>query len=980
MAPVAYSGVARLAIALSAVLILPLGLVAAAADYQGKTVGKIEFDPALQPLPEKELFDMLPVKTGEPLNLDQVRDSIVRLFSTGRYQDIAVDAAMANGAVIVKFITRTAWFIGRVSVEGVPEPPNAGQLVNATRLELGREFSEEQAQNAIGNILEALRNNGFYQARVERFLDYEPAFAQVNVFFLVEPGPRAHFDRPMVEGVSGKEAERVISATDWPRFWFLPGWKEVTERRVQRGIDKIRRSYQKRHFLLHRVSLEGMEYVQQSETVAPTLKIEPGPQVRIETTGADVSLGDLRRLVPIYQEQSVDRDLLVEGARNLTKYFQAKGYFDATVEFESDNVSTDLQVIEYTINAGQPYKLVHLGISGNRYFNEATIRERLNITPATFLRYRHGRYSQEMLESDLGTIRNLYRNNAFRDVEVTARTESPYRGNSQEVAVLIKIEENRQWIISDLDLQGVSPEHEASIRGLMASTPGQPFSELNVAVDRDNILDYYFNSGYLNAMFEWSYERGALGLVTLRMRVTEGPQRFVRAILMGGLTDTDPDLVMGRIRLRPGDPLSQSRMVDSQRRLYDLGIFARVQAAVQNPDGRETEKYLLTQFEEARKYSVNIGVGAQITRIGGGTTDFDNPTGATGFSPRLSFGISRANMFGVGHTAAFQARASETRQRALTSYLAPQFEGRERLSLNFTGLYDLSNDINTFKSLRWEGAVFLTQRMSRGTSFQYGFAYRQTRLSDIKISEELVPIFAQSARVGLISAGVIQDRRDDPLDSTRGSYNAIEVGVASRYLGSQTDYSRILIRNSTYHRIGREFVLARSLSLGWLANTASDPAAKPIPIPELFFGGGSASHRGFPENQAGPRDPGTGFVIGGRGLVTHNLELRFPLLGESVSGVVFHDAGNLYSDAGKFSLRYHQRDETDFNYMVHAFGVGIRYRTPVGPVRFDLSYSSNAPRFFGFKGTREELITGGGEKTHQRIGPIQFFFSIGQTF
>ncbi|MCW5982503.1 MAG: BamA/TamA family outer membrane protein [Bryobacteraceae bacterium] len=969
-----------MAIALGLISLAPPGLHGAASDYQGRPVGSIEFDPAIQPLPENELLEMIPVKAGAPLRLDDVHDAIVRLYSTGRYQDIAVDAETVNGAVVVKFITRTTWFIGRVSVEGVPEPPNAGQLANATRLELGREFSEEQAQNAMGNILDVLRNNGFYEARVERFLDYEPAFAQVNVLFLVDPGPRARFSRPTVAGVSGKEADRVIGATDWSRFWFLPGWKEVSERRVQRGMDRIRRSYQKRHYLLHRVTLEGMEYVPQDRTIVPTLKIEPGPIVRIETEGASVSEGTLRRLVPIYQEQSVDRDLLVEGARNLTQHFQARGYFDATVAFESQKVSDELQVIDYVIDTGRRYKLVHLGLEGNRYFDEASIRERLSITPATPIRYRNGRYSQALLESDLDAIRNLYRANGFRDVEVTARTENPYRGNAQDVAVFIEIDEKQQWIISELDLEGVGEEHEERVRGLLASSAGQPFSEFNIAIDRDNVLDYYFNGGYLNTGFEWSYQTPAPGQVALRIRVSEGPQRFVRAILMGGLTVTDPDLVMERVRLRPGDPLSQSRMVESQRRLYDLGIFARVLAAVQNPEGVETEKYLLTQFEEARRYSLNLGVGAQITQIGGVTTDFDNPAGATGFSPRISVGISRANMFGVGHTAAIQARATATRQRALTSYLAPQFEGNERVSLNFTGLYDLSEDINTFKSLRWEGAVFLTQRVSRATSFQYGFAYRQTRLSDIKISEELVPIFVQTARVGLITAGVIQDRRDDPLDSTRGTYNAIEGGVAYRYLGSQTDYFRVLARNSTYHRIGTELVLARSVSLGWLANTASDPAGKPIPIPELFFSGGSASHRGFPENQAGPRDPETGFVIGGRALLNHNLELRFPMLGDSVSGVVFHDAGNLYSQAGRVSLRYRQRNEADFDYMVHAFGIGIRYRTPVGPVRFDLSYSPNAPRFFGFRGTREELIAGGGEKTHQRIGPIQFFFSIGQTF
>ena len=439
-------------------------------------------------------------------------------------------------------------------------------------------------------------------------------------------------------------------------------------------------------------------------------------------------------------------------------------------------------------------------------------------------------------------------------------------------------------------------------------------------------------------------------------------------------------MIYSRIQLVPGEPLSQTRIVESQRRLYDLGIFARVETAVQNPDGIEKRKYMLHQFEEARKYSVNFGFGAQIARIGRGVTDFDSPAGATGFSPRVSFGVSRSNMFGMAHTAALQARISDTRERALLNYLAPQFKGYENLNLSITGLYDFSRDINTFDNTRWEGSVQLRQQLSRARSLQYRFAYRRITLEKLIIDPELVPIFAQAVRVGLSSVGFIQDRRDDPLESTRGYYNAVEASLASKIFGSETDYLRLVGRNSSYYRVGKDMVVARSLTMGWLINTASDNMANPIPLPERFFSGGASSHRAFPDNQAGPRDLETGFVVGGRTVFMHNLELRFPVLGDNVSGALFHDAGNVYSKMDNFSFRLAQRDEKDFDYMVHSIGFGVRYRTPIGPVRLDLAFSPNSPRFFGFLGTREDLIVGGGERTDQRINRFQFFFSIGQTF
>jgi outer membrane translocation and assembly module TamA len=108
--------------------------------------------------------------------------------------------------------------------------------------------------------------------------------------------------------------------------------------------------------------------------------------------------------------------------------------------------------------------------------------------------------------------------------------------------------------------------------------------------------------------------------------------------------------------------------------------------------------------------------------------------------------------------------------------------------------------------------------------------------------------------------------------------------------------------------------------------------------------------------------------------------LRFPLVGENLGGVLFHDMGNVFSGLSDISFRFTQRDQRDFNYIVHAVGLGIRYRTPVGPVRFDLAFAPNTPRFRGFQGTREELLAGTGQITDQRIRRIQFHFSLGHTF
>jgi len=443
--------------------------------------------------------------------------------------------------------------------------------------------------------------------------------------------------------------------------------------------------------------------------------------------------------------------------------------------------------------------------------------------------------------------------------------------------------------------------------------------------------------------------------------------------------------------MAPGDPISQSRISQSQQKLYDLGIFAKVQTALQNPDGSEERKYVLFHLDEARKYSFNFGFGAQLGRIGGGSTTFDSPAGTTGFSPRVSMGISRLNFLGRGHTVGLQGLVSTLRQRGLLNYVAPQFEGHESLALSFSALFDNSKDIRTFAARRWEGTVQLAQRLSRAKSFQYRYTFRRVTLdpNSLQITPGAIPLLAQPVRVGLIGGSFVQDRRDDPVNSRRGILNSVDLAYAARGFGSETTFTRLLLRNATYHPITRDIVIARTLQFGYVQRFGGLPE---IPFSERFYSGGASTNRAFPDNQAGPRDLLTGFPIGGSALFFHSTELRFPLIGDSIGGVLFHDMGNVYSGVTAVSFRFHQKSLQDFDYMVHSIGFGIRVRTPVGPIRGDLSFSPNAPSFFGFNGTRNDLLaippseplcslqTPLPRCSNQKVSWFQFHFSLGQTF
>jgi outer membrane protein assembly factor BamA len=394
---------------------------------------------------------------------------------------------------------------------------------------------------------------------------------------------------------------------------------------------------------------------------------------------------------------------------------------------------------------------------------------------------------------------------------------------------------------------------------------------------------------------------------------------------------------------------------------------------------------VLYHLTEGHLYYTAIGLGAQIARIGGSSNSLDNPGGTTGFAPIADFEISRLNLWGVGHSLNLKTRYSTLERRISLNYLAPRFQNVDGRSFSVTGLYDNTRDILTFTARRLEGSVQMSQRYSKATTFFLRYTWRDVRVdtNTLKIDPLLIPLASQPDKAGILSFNVIRDRRDDPADAHRGLYTSADLGFASNVFGGNKNFMRFLGRVSYYKRLGPYVVLATNSQLGiikpWHINEGLTPFAY-IPIAEHFFSGGSTSHRGFPDNQAGPRDLLTGFPLGGNALLFHTTELRFPLFGDNINGVLFHDMGNVYADPSHISFRIHQRDYQDFDYMVHAVGFGIRYRTPVGPLRVDLAYSLNAPTYYGLTGTYEDLIKGTATPALQPARHFNFFISIGQAF
>ena len=967
---------------------------------QGVTVIEIRYDPTRQPIDPRDLASDQLVEVGKPLNLAQVGATIDRLWATGLYENIKVYAARQGDGVALRFETVASRFIGHVEVRGkIKDPPNQSVITGVTRLDLGAPFDRESIETARAHVERELRMNGLFKAAVSVTTAEDAVTHQVTIGFIINAGKRASYQMPIISGDTKLPLNTLLSASGW-RIRVIHRWRLVTKSLTDGGVSGIEKRYAKQDRLTASVQLIAVDADEAGKRATPHLQIEAGPKISIRALEAKISKGKLRKYVPVYEEGSVDNDLLTEGARNLRDYFQSRGYPDADVTFKSEPPKDDQQIINYYISAGPRRRLVKVTIVGNEYFPEQILRERMFLAKKSLV-LRYGRYSDSFRTKDEETLADLYKTNGFRNAKVSSSVEENYQGKESDLAVTFHITEGPQWTVSKLEIEGPKDLNLSPIHDQLSSVEKQPFAEVNISTDRNRILQYYSAHGFRMASFRFEETPDdATNTVKLRYFVQEGDREFVRKVLISGLDITRPSTVAKSLdQIQPGEPVSSSKISDVSKKLSDLGVFASVNTAFPDPDGKNAYQYVLFDFDEANRYTFNTGIGLEVGQFGQTTNSLSEAGGAKGVSPIFSFDINRNNFLGRAQTLSLQTRYSTLEQRESLNYIVPRFLASTNRTLTISGLYDTTQDVQTFSAKRAEASAQVSQRFNRASTILANFAYRRVSVGNLYIPALLVPQLTQPVRIGIFSLSYIQDHRDNPSDAHHGFYNTIDTALAGNFFASQRSFVRVLARNATYTPIGRKFVFARQTQIGAIlpfsvAKGVSNFDA--IPLPERFFGGGSVSMRGFGDNQAGPRDIGTvsemgaaasnatGFPIGGNGLFFNTLELRFPLFGPNISGVFFHDMGNIYTSFGDISLAYRQNGNSNFNYAVQAPGFGVRYKTPLGPLRVDFSYALNPPNYQGFDNSltiQQLLACGTGcPSGPQRLSHFNFFFSIGQAF
>ena len=1014
------------------------------ARFQGLRVSRISVE-GVAPDRLKPFSDHLALVVGVPLSRESLAQSLHQLFATGLFETIQADAIREDDGVAVVFKGTPRFFVGTVIVGGAKGATMNTQLERAGRLNAGTRFTQERVERAVDRMRQALADNGFHEPVITYRLTPHPDEQLTDIAFNVVSGPQARVGAVAVSGDTGMNLEEFQDKTH------LRSGARVDHETGNRALSGVLKHYQKQDRLEAEIKIESQDYTPASKRSNFKFSANRGPVVQVRVEGAKLSAERLKRIIPIFEEGTVDEDLLNEGNRRLRDYYQRLGYFDVRVEHRQQNSQPDAVLIIYNVSLGTRRRVENVSVAGNHYFDSKTLEQLLSVHAADHFD-RHGSYSQALVVTDINALQAVYQNNGFSKTKITPETlnnETPARAPGQGLArssteplsVVYHIEEGQQQRVGVLRLDGAAQSSTAKLLQLMNTAPGQLLSPQNLAGDRDALLTDYLSRGFdqVRVEVEQETEKADSAMVDVVFHITEGQQIFVRKVLLTGLHYTRPDTVARAITLHPGDPLNQTALAETQRNLYEFALFNEVNTAIENPNGGELYKTVLLQTTEARRWALTYGLGFESQTgtpqnncrgISNSGVTTCNPNGKTGISPRVLFDVTRNNLFGREQSASIRMTYGLLEQNVNLLFQNPHFLGNHDFGLIFSGGYANSQDVTTYVASKLETGMRVTEHFSKpgsffskANTFVYEVNFRRVKVAEdsLQVGPSEIDALAKAVRVAGPSITWIRDTRDSPLDAHRGTYFTFQDFLSNDRFGAEAEFNRLDVTNSSFYGLDKgRFVLARNTRYGQERAYGSPPNSL-LPLPERLYGGGPTSLRGFPINAAGPRDPETGFPIGGAGALVNSTEMRLPppmlpFFGDTLSFVLFHDMGNVFTNAGDAwasALRIQQpnRDackvttpptinpppapptppsptgpvtstgqqgQCSFNYFSHAAGLGLRYHTPVGPIRLDFSYNLNPPIYpVNVNYSQSDIYANQhvGEAAH-----FNFFFSLGQTF
>jgi outer membrane protein insertion porin family len=980
----------------------PPGMPAApqADRFAGRIVSEVRVLIEDTPTDNASLRALVDVPIGAPLSLEVLRQIEQRIAALPQYEDVVVTGEeQPDGRVSLSFRLEPRHPIDRLEfyfVGAVVVP--AEVLDRRVRDQFGGVPPGDRIADVEESVRELLAEEGYRSATItpERVVRHDPDRATLR--FAIDAGPPTIVANVQVNGESPYPITEILKRTG------AQDGATYREARIETVLGQLRDEMSTKGYYAA-VAQQIPEFLPGAQ-VALTLVVNAGPIVALHVEPPNaLPPGDIDEYIPIRRERAVDDDLLEDAQARIITALQSQGYIEPTVTFRRDTDTPGQQLITFRVERGRRYRVDHVEAPTGLVLPPATLVKLLGIASGDVLTLRD-------LGEGLARIAADYRSRGFFDVQ--AREEHPDlpgRSTPAEawVVIQLKVAEGPRAAISGIEfaLDDAPRVPASALRPILQSQPGQPYVEAVLGADRQRLLAEYERRGFPEAAVQierrFSDDRTA---VALAVTAREGPQRIVREIIVVGNERIDTDEVLREMTLHIGDPLSDEARYESRRRLLSTSSYRNVTITPEPPPPGDTGVRLIVSVEEAPATAVAFGGGLEVRRRPrGGADRFE-------VAPRAFVELSRRNIGGRNRSLNFFSRGS-LQLADVPAEIDDTGRPNDFAEYRVTATYREQNAFRTdtdvligvmaeqalrttFNFTRRSANAELLHRLTPALNVSGRYALEFNRIflfeEQFVIDDPLLVdrVFPQ-VRLSLLAGGLLWDRRDSPLAPTRGTLVVADHEIALTQLGSEVGFVKTFYQVSFFRPISadRRTVFASRLQLGAARGVArevtvldedGDPIVGPdgqpvtsviddLPASHRFFAGGSTTVRGFQLDRLGSRrlnpdgsinEAGVlnedGLSNGGHALLLLNLEMRTivgRLFGRSFAVAGFLDAGNVFARARHLAL----------GDLRGSLGFGVRYDSPLGPVRLD----------FGFKMDRLNFL-------RSRERGWEYHLSIGEAF
>ncbi len=947
------------------------------ASYEGQNVTAIEVAgrPQSNPSDFKSLFVQ---QAGQPYSNDKVNQTVAALKATGKFEDVRVQVDPEANGVRVLLILEPAVYFGIFQFPGAARFTYS-RLVQIANYPVATPFNQAEVEKDSQDLVAFFRQQGFFQTEVNPEVKVDSTHGIANTFFNVDLKPQAKFGVLQFANLPSDEAMKLQHSLQTPvacvRGVAIRPGRAYHYSTLAKANEYLQVKLQKQGRLGAQVKLGGAEYHADTNRADIHFDVSPGPSTHVTIEGAHVWSWTRKSLLPIYQGIGVDEESVQEGRQALISYYQARGLFDVSVDAEL-NSGNQGRSVTYKISKGKKHKVKQVSISGNTHLPASDLTPHIAVQKSHW--FSSGKFSDRLVRLSANNLKAVYQSEGFSSVQVVPSVTN--RGG--DIEVIFRVTEGPRDVVNSLKIEGAGtfPEAQFAPGGLKLAA-GQPYSQAHVEADRASIVAHYLQAGYLNSSFRETanaVSKEEPHRIDVVYQIYEGPKVVTGELVTLGRSQTKQKLIDRDVSsIKPEKPLTETELLTAGSKLYDhTGVFDWAEVDPKRQITTQTTEDVLVKVHEAKRNEFTYGFGFEVINRGGsipsGTVTLPNlpPVGlpanyttseTTFYGPRGTAQYTRNNVGGKGDSLTFTGFAGRLDQRGAAYYIVPDFRWSSWKATTSASVE--RNEENPIFSAQEELAGYQLQRSidhaKKDTLFlRYGFS--QTDLTRIEIPG-LVPTSDQHVRLSGLGANITRDTRDNAMDEHRGVLQSIEIDFNSTKLGSSVDFAKLTTQLAYYKQGFHNIVWANSLRIG-LAQPFNNSR---VPLSEEFFTGGGNSLRGFPLDGAGPQraielsingcsPPNCPQILvpsGGSELILINSEARIPLpFKKGLSVVPFYDGGNVFPIPGFHDFTSLYSNNT---------GLGLRYSTPVGPIRFDVGRNLNPI---------------------QGINATQYFISIGQAF